>query len=153
MLNILSCGLNIPPRSDNWFFTKIYDFATPATDQDITQIFLVDENIGFLLGDDLDKMMDEGKTDRLTNQHYVKLGTPDYDDGLRWLYCIENKGLMKLPNDVYSFNVYGDYIGCLGTYNGTAMYGKGHVWAVTVGNRYYSDNIYYPLMVRILPEK
>lgn len=52
MFSLISCLFNRPKASENYFFTKLFDFSTIATDQHITSIYVVDDNTGFLLAKD-----------------------------------------------------------------------------------------------------
>ncbi len=51
MLGLFSCKPNYPPKSDNWFATKIFTYYTKeAEDPSIDEIYLIDQDNGFLLG-------------------------------------------------------------------------------------------------------
>lgn len=60
MLNLLSCISKNSEESYNWFFTPVFQYENAVKDQTVTQIYLIDENTGFLTGTDKMKVKEAG---------------------------------------------------------------------------------------------
>ncbi|MDR3338826.1 MAG: hypothetical protein LBT25_01810 [Candidatus Symbiothrix sp.] len=62
MSDVFSCKYGFTEPSDNWFTTQIFQYESSVIDQDIINIYPVDERIVFLLGTDDDKVRQQGGT-------------------------------------------------------------------------------------------
>lgn len=72
MFDLFSCEFDFPKPSDNWFATRIFIYESPAIDQSINQIYIVDEKTGFLLGDDFLKVFDKGGTEKDQSAYFFR---------------------------------------------------------------------------------
>lgn len=115
-------------------------------------------------------------SDPVTRKHYVKITNKEYDKREKeWIYCLETKEQIEIPDTSYGINVYNDnYISILGAERSNTfmsrffystdrgktwhkevppchligtfdLYGKGIFWSMAE----YGDHIVWPLMVRI----
>lgn len=72
MFNLFSCKYNFPKPSDNWFATQIFVYDGIAIDQDINQVYMIDEKTGFLLGEDVLKVIGRGGSEKDQSAYFFR---------------------------------------------------------------------------------
>jgi hypothetical protein len=91
MFDLFSCKYDFPKPSDNWFATRIFAYESSAIDQNIIQIYLVDEKTGFLLGNDFEKVIDKGGTERDQTAYFFR----STDGGRSFEKQVLGKGVLE----------------------------------------------------------